>query len=147
MQQLQQLQTSNPAEFKKVMQDGASQLQAAASQSTDPNQVSALNNLAAKFETASETGSVSALQPQGGGSGTYAPHGHHHHRHGSSGTDSSTSTSTTGTSSTAASSTATPPTLATLLSQLLAGGSSATSQAGSQTQSQQAMLNSLFSAM
>jgi hypothetical protein len=143
MQQLQQLQTSNPAEFKKVMQDGATQLQAAAAQATDPSQVSALNNLAAKFETASETGSISSLQPRSAGAGTYAPHGHHHH-HASSSTDSDSTSSSTGTSTTA-SSTATPPSVATLLAQLLAGGTSAaTTQGNGQSQ---AMLNSLFGAL
>src|SRR5579871_5475470 len=39
-QQLQQLQTSNPAEFIKVTADAAAQLQQAAKQSTDPSEAS-----------------------------------------------------------------------------------------------------------
>jgi hypothetical protein len=137
MQQLQQLQTTNPTEFKQVMSDGATQLQAAAAQSTDPSQVAFLNNLAAKFQTAADTGNVSAIQPQGASSGTYAPHGHHHH-HAASSSSADGSTSSTGTSSTT-----TPTDLASLLSQLLGSG-----QSGLNSQSQsQTLLNSLFSAM
>lgn len=91
-QELKQLQTSNPADFKQVMTDAANKLEAAAQQSSDPSQTSFLSNLATKFQNAAHTGNLSALQSQSssGSSGTYTAHGHHHH-HGESSSDSSTS--------------------------------------------------------
>ena len=80
-QQLKQLQTSDPSEFKRVLTDAAGQLQAAAQQQPDPTQAAFLNNLASRFQDAANTGNFSALQPQGS-DGSYAPKGHHHHHHG-----------------------------------------------------------------
>jgi hypothetical protein len=80
-QQLKQLQTSDPSEFKQVLTDAAGKLQAAAQQQTDPTQAAFLNNLASRFQDAANTGNLSALQPQGS-DGSYAPKGHHHHHHG-----------------------------------------------------------------
>jgi hypothetical protein len=84
-QDLKQLETSNPTEFKQVTTDAANQLRAAASQTTDPQQAAFLNNLAERFQTAATTGNLSALEPSssstsmsGDGNG-YRPHGHHHH--------------------------------------------------------------------
>jgi hypothetical protein len=84
--QLQQLQQSNPAQFKQVLTDTASKLKAAAGQSTDPQQAAFLNNLAGKFQTAADTGDLSALKPDSNGSSTantqpYGGRAHGHHRH------------------------------------------------------------------
>jgi len=81
-QELKQLQTSDPSEFKQVLTDAATKLQAAAQQQTDPAQASFLNNLASRFQDAANTGNLSPLQQQGGSNGSYAPHGHGHHHHG-----------------------------------------------------------------
>ena len=51
-QELKQLQTSDPSEFKQVLTDAATKLQAAAQQQTDPAQASFLNNLASRFQDA-----------------------------------------------------------------------------------------------
>jgi hypothetical protein len=67
--QLQSLATTNPAEFKQVTATIAKQLQQAASQQTGSS-ATALTNLAAKFQQASQTGSASGLIP--------SHHGHHH---------------------------------------------------------------------
>jgi hypothetical protein len=81
-QELRQLQQSNPAEFKQVLTDAATQLQAAASQTTSPQQAAFLNNLAGKFQTAAASGDLSALSPNSGSANNstnpYAAHGHHH---------------------------------------------------------------------
>jgi len=69
LQQLQPLSQSNPAEFKQVTADIATQLQAQAKQEGG-QQGQALSNLASKFQQASQTGSLSALHPK------------HHHHHG-----------------------------------------------------------------
>lgn len=86
-QDLQQLQTSNPAEFKQILADAAAKFSAAASQQTNPTAANLLNNLASQFQAAASTGNLSALQP-GAASGH---HGHHHH----SGSSSSTTNATT----------------------------------------------------
>jgi len=111
-QQLQQLQTSNPAEFKKVLTDGAQQLQAAAAQQTNPAATAFLNNLAAKFQTAADTGNLAALNPQAA-SGATGAHGHHHHHGGGGDDDSASSTSTSSTTPTSTTPTSTTPTSAT----------------------------------
>jgi len=77
-QQLRQLETQNPAEFKKELSDIASKLKNAAQQESDPSQSSFLNNLADRFQKVADTGDLSALKPP------QASQGHHHH-HGSSG--------------------------------------------------------------
>jgi hypothetical protein len=53
--ELQQLQSQNPAQFKQVVSDIATQLQNAAKQTTG-QQADFLTNLADKFQTASTTG-------------------------------------------------------------------------------------------
>jgi hypothetical protein len=87
--QLQQLATSNPAEFKQVTAQIAAQLQqaatAAAGTSTAASGTSAasgsaatfLSNVANQFQQASQTGSAASLIP--------AHHGGGHHHHGGGG--------------------------------------------------------------
>jgi hypothetical protein len=84
-QELKQLQTTNPSEFKQVLTDAATKLQAAAQQQTDPTQASFLNNLASRFQEAANTGNLSPLQQNS--SGSYAPRGHHHHHGGGGGSE------------------------------------------------------------
>jgi hypothetical protein len=76
-QQLQQLETSNPADFQKVTADAAAQLQKAAQQTTDPGQASFLASLADRFQQASQSGNLSAFE--GGPKASSGHHGHHHH--------------------------------------------------------------------
>lgn len=94
-QQLTQLQTSNPTQFKQLASEAATDLTNAAQQATDPNQAKFLDNLASKFQDASQTGNLSAFDPQS----TSATQGHHHHHHhgggGGSSTQSTDSTDTT----------------------------------------------------
>ena len=76
MSELQQLQQNDPTKFKAVMADIASTLKTDAQNATGSH-ASALNNLAAKFDQAAQTGQMPNLQPQGQqGAG-----GHHHHHH------------------------------------------------------------------
>lgn len=77
--QLQQLQSSAPAEFKQVLSDAAAKLKDAASQQTDPVAAKFLSGLADRFQKASDSGDLSALKSPTGSNGTYGPHGHHHH--------------------------------------------------------------------
>ena len=77
MNQLQQLQQSDPAKFKTVMADIASTLKTDAQNATG-SQASFLNNLAAKFDRAAQTGQMPDLQPKGQ-SGAGGHHYHHHH--------------------------------------------------------------------
>ena len=110
MSELQQLQQSNPTEYKQVTQQIATNLQNAAQTATTDGNTSAatqLNTLATDFTNASQSGqlpNVSDLAQAIGGGGH-----HHHHHHGgssSSSTDSSSSSSTTSsTGSTSATST------------------------------------------
>jgi hypothetical protein len=116
--ELKQLQTSNPAEFKKVTSDAASQLKAAVQQTTDPNQASFLSELADKFQKASDTGDVAALQPSSSSAnGSYGPHGHHHHHGGVQAAESDSTTTQDQTASLlgSESSSSTPNILSTLL--------------------------------
>jgi len=76
MSELQQLQQSDPTKFKAVMADVASTLKTDAQNATG-SQASALNNLAAKFDQASQSGQMPNLQPQG----QHGAGGHHHHHH------------------------------------------------------------------
>lgn len=78
-QELQQLETSNPADFQKVTADAASQFQQAAQQATDPAQASFLSNLADKFQQASQSGNLSAFENGVPRAGSEHHHGHHHH--------------------------------------------------------------------
>jgi hypothetical protein len=73
LSQLSQIQQNNPTEFKEVTANIASTLQADASSATG-SQDQALQNLADKFQQASQTGSMSSLEPSKSASG----HGHHH---------------------------------------------------------------------
>jgi hypothetical protein len=73
--ELQQLQQSNPTEFKQVLEDAATKLQQAASQTTDSTQAQFLTNLADKFQSAASTGDLSDLLPGSGQSGSYGPNG------------------------------------------------------------------------
>ena len=76
MSELQQLQQNDPTKFKAVMADIASTLKTDAQNATG-SQASALNNLAAKFDQAAQTGQMPNLQPQG----QQEAGGHHHHHH------------------------------------------------------------------
>jgi hypothetical protein len=82
LKDLKQLQTSDPAEFKQVLSDAATQLKTAAGQQTDPGAASFLNNLSDRFQKAADTGDLSALKPNTPAGGGYKAHGHHggHHR-------------------------------------------------------------------
>ncbi len=75
--QLQSLAQSNPTEFKAVTADIASQLKQAASSQTG-QKADFLNNLAERFQSASQSGKMSDLAPP---SGQPHVHGHHHHHH------------------------------------------------------------------
>jgi HSP90 family molecular chaperone len=76
MKELGDLQKSDPAKFKEATAEIAQKLKDAASKTTG-GQADLLNGLANKFDQASQTGSMSALQPPA------APgqHGGHHHVH------------------------------------------------------------------
>lgn len=115
MSTLQQLQESNPTEYKQVTQQIATNLQSAASTATaDGNTAAAsqLTQLATDFTTASQNGqlpNVSDLAQAIGGGGH-----HHHHGHHVSSSDSSTDSSSSTSSSSSDSSSTSP------LQQLLA---------------------------
>jgi hypothetical protein len=80
-QKLEQLETSNPTEFKKELTDIAAKLKGAAQNESDPSQARFLSNLADRFQKAADTGDLSALKPGAADSGTGAPHAGHHHGH------------------------------------------------------------------
>ncbi len=67
---LQQLQAKSPDQFKQVVTQIASQLQAAAQQQGQTSQGQFLTDLAGKFQNVASTGDLSQLQPH-----------HHHHGH------------------------------------------------------------------
>lgn len=79
--ELKQLASQDPAKFKQVAADIAAKLKEAAGSDASGTAAaggvanSFLSNLAAKFDTAAQTGDVSGLQPPAGS-------GHHHHHHG-----------------------------------------------------------------
>jgi hypothetical protein len=75
--ELQSLASSDPAKFKAVTADIASQLKDAAS-STTGKQADALNKIADRFEAASQSGKASDLVPAGN-QGQHVHHGGHHH--------------------------------------------------------------------
>ena len=117
MSTLQQLQQSNPTEYKQVTQQIATNLQSAASTATADGNTSAasqLNTLATDFTNASTSGQLPNMsdlaQAIGGGGG----HHHHHGHHGSSSSSSTDATSSTDASSSTSTSSTSP------LSQLLA---------------------------
>jgi hypothetical protein len=70
--ELQKLQSSDPAEFKKVLTDAAQKLKDAAGQQSDPTTASFLTNLADKFQQAADTGDLSVLKPSAP-DGAYGP--------------------------------------------------------------------------
>ena len=74
MKELSDLQKSDPNKFKKVADEIAQKLKDAASSATG-GQADFMNRLASKFEQASQSGDMSALQPPAA-SGQH--HGHHH---------------------------------------------------------------------
>jgi len=74
MQELSDLQKSDPAKFKEVAGEIAQKLRDAASGASG-SQATFLQKLADKFDAASQSGDMSALQPAGG---TGHAHGHHH---------------------------------------------------------------------
>jgi hypothetical protein len=68
MNQLESLQQSDPEKFKETTAQIADKLEAAAKEaanSGDSQQASALNDMASKFKTASETGDMPDLRPPG----------------------------------------------------------------------------------
>ncbi|MBZ5675303.1 MAG: hypothetical protein LAP61_13755 [Acidobacteriia bacterium] len=71
--ELQKLQSTDPAEFKKVLTDAANKLKDAAGQQSDSAVASFLTNLADKFQQAADTGDLSALKPPSAPSGAYGP--------------------------------------------------------------------------
>ena len=97
MSTLQQLQQSNPTEYKQVTQQIATNLQNAAKAATadgNSTQATQLNQLATDFTSASQSGQLPNMQDLaqaiGGG------HHHHHHSHAAaSDADSSSSNSST----------------------------------------------------
>jgi hypothetical protein len=72
---LQDLSQSNPNQFKQLTAKIATDLQSEAQKATGSAQTF-LSNLASQFNSASQTGSTSSLQPQ-----TASPGGHHHGHH------------------------------------------------------------------
>jgi hypothetical protein len=97
MSTLQQLQQSNPSEYKQVTQQIATNLQNAAKTATadgNSTQATQLNQLATDFTNASQSGQLPNVQDLAQAVGG----GHHHHHHGhaaaSSDSDSSSSSST-----------------------------------------------------
>ena len=75
--ELQNLSTSDPAKFKQVTSDIATQLKQAAQGATG-SQAAFLNKMATKFATAAQTGDASGLTLKHAGHGH--PHGHGHHK-------------------------------------------------------------------
>jgi hypothetical protein len=114
---LQQLQQSNPTEYKQVTQQIATNLQNAAQTATSDGNTSAANQLtqlATDFTTASQSGllpNISDLAQAIGGGG----HHHHHGHHASSSTDSSSNSTSSSSTSASTSTSSTSP-----LQQLLA---------------------------
>jgi hypothetical protein len=90
MSKLQQLQQTDPAEFKAVTQQISAQLKTDAGNATGP-QADFLNKLSANFAAASSSGTMASLQPQHGAqSGSSGGH-HHHHHHGGGGASTASS--------------------------------------------------------
>jgi hypothetical protein len=96
MNTLQQLQQSNPSEYKQVTQQIATNLQSAAKTATadgNSTQATQLNQLATDFTSASQSGQLPNVQDLAqavGGAG----HHHHHHGHAASSDSDSSSSST-----------------------------------------------------
>jgi hypothetical protein len=80
MKQLESLQQSDPEKFKATAAQIADKLESAAKEAAatgDSQQASALNDLASKFKTASETGKMPDLRPPGDSDGVRHAGGHH----------------------------------------------------------------------
>ena len=92
LNQLQQLQQTDPDKFKSVMSSIADTLKTDAQNATGP-QAKRLNDLADKFIQAAQTGQMPDLQPPGQQQGAS---GHHHHHHQVSSYQNGSSTSTSG---------------------------------------------------
>jgi hypothetical protein len=78
LNQLQQLQQTDPTQFKSVMSSIAATLTTDAQSATGP-QAQHLTDLANKFSQAAQTGQMPDLQPPGQQQGASAHHHHHHH--------------------------------------------------------------------
>jgi hypothetical protein len=76
MKDLSKLQSTDPARFKQVLSDAATQFQNAAGKETDPEKAKLLHDLANRFQQAADSGDLSALAPQ-----QKTVHGHHRHHH------------------------------------------------------------------
>ena len=90
MTTLQNLQQSNPTQFKQVTATLASDLQAAATNAQNNGnsaEANALNQLASSFQQSSQNGQLPSFLQQGSQSGSTS--GHHHHHHHGGGSDSS----------------------------------------------------------
>jgi hypothetical protein len=85
--ELSSLAQSNPDQFKSVSADIAAKLKDAAGSATG-SQADFLNKIADRFQSASQSGNISDLQPNQGGGGRM--HGHRHHHGGGGGGASST---------------------------------------------------------
>lgn len=87
---LQQLQQSDPAKYKQVTQQIATNLQGAAQTAQSQGNTTAANQLtqlASDFTSASQTGQLPSIQDLAkiaGGSAVGGHHGHHHHAHAAS---------------------------------------------------------------
>jgi hypothetical protein len=129
-QQLHQLQSSDPAEFKQILTDAAAKFKDAATQQTDPSAAQFLSNIASRFQTAADTGNLAALQS--GSSQEGGPRAHHgHHRHPTADDDQSSSSTPNTTPGPT-----TPPATSVqdLATSLLTSGSVASSQNSQQVQ-------------
>jgi hypothetical protein len=104
---LQQLEQSNPSQYKQVMQQISTNLQTAAQTATSAGNTTAasqLSQLATDFTNASQNGQLPNIQDLAqavGGGG----HHHHHHFHSDSGSGSSSSSSSSSSSNSNSSST------------------------------------------
>jgi hypothetical protein len=79
LNQLQQLQQTDPTKFKSVMSNIAATLTTDAQNATGP-QAQHLTELADKFSQAAQTGQMPDLQPPGQQQGASGHHHHHHHQ-------------------------------------------------------------------
>lgn len=108
MSTLQQLQQSNPAEYKQVTQQISTNLQTAAQTATTQGNTTLanqLNQLSTDFSNASTSGQLPNIQDlaqaMGGASGHHHHHGHGHAESSDSSSDSTSSSSTTTTTNSA----------------------------------------------
>ena len=107
MNTLQQLQQSNPAQYKQVTQQIATNLQTAAQTATSDGNTTAatqLNTLATDFTNASQSGQLPNVQDLAQAVSGGHHHGGHHHHHAASASSASDSGSTSTTSGTSSSS-------------------------------------------